>query len=98
KQVGLQFERLVHDQDFATWTLQDYRRNWVDASVAAFGTWDYKRFLFNAHLQFIHAYNYQYGFQPADDPNDYWGFNPQDKNNLHLVWCDVPVLTVISGQ
>jgi len=73
KQVGLQFERLVHDQDFATWTLQDYRRNWVDASVAAFGTWDYKRFLFNAHLQFIHAYNYQYGFQPADDPNDYWG-------------------------
>ncbi|MGK6352545.1 capsule assembly Wzi family protein [Parapedobacter sp. DT-150] len=84
KQVGVQFERLVHNEDFATWILQDYRRNWVDASIAAYGTWDYKRFIFNAHLQFIHAYNYQYGFRPAEDLNDYWGFDPQDKNNLHL--------------
>ncbi|GGG80192.1 hypothetical protein GCM10007415_10740 [Parapedobacter pyrenivorans] len=84
KQLGLMIERYVHNEDFAVHTIKDRRRNWVDASVAAYGSWDYKQFIFNAHLQYIHAYNYQYNFQPAEDKNDYWGFDPQDKNNLHL--------------
>ena len=84
KQLGLQFQRYVHDEDFAIYEIKDFRRNWVDASVAAYGSWDYNQFIFNAHLQYIHAYNYQYNFKPAEDPSDYWGFDPQDKNNLHV--------------
>lgn len=84
KQIGIQVERLVHDQDFATWIIRDYRRNWVDLSLATYGEWDYKQFIFNAHLQYIHAYNYQYGFQSAEDQSDYWGFVPQDKNSLYM--------------
>ncbi len=84
KQLGLQFERYVHDEDLASQIIRDFRRNWVDASVAGYGSWDYKQFIFNAHLQYIHAYNYQYNFKPAEDRSDYWGFDPQDKNNLHV--------------
>lgn len=84
KQLGLRFERYVHDEDYAVVYINDFRRNWVDASVAAYGSWDYKQFIFNAHLQYIHAYNYQYNFQTAEDKTDYWGFDPQDKNNLQL--------------
>ncbi|MFB2118268.1 capsule assembly Wzi family protein [Parapedobacter sp. 2B3] len=84
KQLGVQVQRLVHDEDYAVTYIKDFRRNWVDASVAAYGSWDYKQFIFNAHLQYIHAYNYQWNFQAADDTSDYWGFDPQDKNNLHL--------------
>lgn len=84
KQLGVQVQRLVHDEDYAVTYLNNFRNNWVDASVAAYGTWDYKQFIFNAHLQYIHAYNYQYNFKAAEDRSDYWGFDPQDKNNLHL--------------
>ncbi|HWK99014.1 MAG TPA: hypothetical protein VNQ55_03665 [Parapedobacter sp.] len=71
-------------EDYAVTIVKDSRNNWVDASLAAYGTWDYKQFIFNAHLQYIHAYNYQYNFRAAEDRSDYWGFHPQDKNNLHL--------------
>lgn len=84
KQLGVQVQRLVHDEDYAVTYVKDFRRNWVDASIAGYGSWDYKQFIFNAHLQYIHAYNYQYNFQAAQDNSDYWGFDPQDKNNLHL--------------
>lgn len=84
KQLGLQFERLVHNEDYTVAILQDNRRNWVDASVAAYGSWDWQQFIFNAHVQYIHSYNYQHNFVPPEDRNDYWGFTPQDKNNLHI--------------
>lgn len=84
KQLGVQVQRLVHNEDYAVTYVKDFRNNWVDASVAAYGTWDYQQFIFHAHLQYIHAYNYQYQFQAAEDRNDFWGFHPQDKNNLHL--------------
>lgn len=44
EQEGLQFERLVRDQDLATWTLLNYHRNWEDANIAAHRTYDYKQF------------------------------------------------------
>lgn len=84
KQLGIQVQRYVHDEDFAAFVIKDFRRNWVDLSVASYGSWDYQQFIFNAHLQYIRAYNYQYNFQPATDISDYWGFDPQDKSNLHL--------------
>lgn len=84
KQVGLQVQRLVHNEDFAVYELHEFRNNWVDASLAAYGSWDYKQFVFNAHLQYIHAYNYQYKFKAAEDRSDYWGFDPQDNDNVHL--------------
>lgn len=84
KQVGLLAERYVHYEDFAVQQIKDFRRNWVDAGIAAYGNWDFNRFIVNAHVQYIHAYNYQYNFEPAEDRSDYWGFDPQDRNNLHL--------------
>src|SRR5690606_36674566 len=84
KQLGLQVQRYVHDEDYAVTYIKDFRNNWVDASVAAYGSWDYKQFIFNAHLEYIHAYNYQSTFNPAADSSDNWGYEPQDKNNLHV--------------
>lgn len=84
KQLGLQFERLVHNEDYTVAILRETRRNWVDASVAAYGNWDWRQFVFNAHVQYIHAYNYQHNFVAPQDPTDFWGFTPQDKDNLHL--------------
>ncbi|WP_257669524.1 capsule assembly Wzi family protein [Parapedobacter tibetensis] len=84
KQVGLQFERLVHNEDFARGVSADFRRNWVDASIAAYSHWDYKGFIASAHIQYIHAYNYQYKFSGSSSADEYWDFDPQDNTNFNI--------------
>lgn len=85
KQLGLQADRLSHNEDFKLTHpgLEDLRKNWVDASMMAYASWDYKQFLASASIRFTHAYNYQYSFyQPSGAY--YWDFEPQDKNNLQV--------------
>ncbi|HTK19439.1 MAG TPA: hypothetical protein VL442_08000, partial [Mucilaginibacter sp.] len=63
KKLGLQFERYAHNNDlyYLTYTnTQDYRRHWVDMSIAAIGEWDYKKLIFNAKVQIIKSINYQW--------------------------------------
>jgi hypothetical protein len=63
KKLGLQFERLIHNDDFyyyAYYDSYDFRRHWVDLSVAANGEWDYGHFLFNAKLIGVKSLNYQW--------------------------------------
>lgn len=83
KQIGLEFERLVYNEDFAREFDSDFRRNWVDASIGAFVEWDYGKLLGSFGFKYIHAYNYQFKFS-ASPSNDYWGFDPQDNSNINM--------------
>src|SRR5690606_15139258 len=75
KQIGLRTERYVHNDDFANhWISRyDYRRNWVDVSFEGYAVWDYQRWVGSLAIQYIHAYNYQYGFD-FRSANSYFDF------------------------
>ena len=85
KKIGLQLERLVHNDDFYYYAYEDsgdFRRHWVDLSVAAVGEWNYKNFIFNAQLSGIKSINYQwYLLQNPGDP--YW-VNGKTALNIQL--------------
>src|SRR5690606_31726872 len=85
KQVGLRLERYARNEDFTTFTISqpDYRRSWVDLSFEGYTAWDYRRWLGSLAVQYIHAYNYQYGFD-FRSADTYWGFTPQDNSNFLL--------------
>jgi hypothetical protein len=71
KKLGLQLERYVHNNDLYYLTYistQDYRRHWVDLSMAAIGEWSWKNLIFNAKLQAIKSLNYQW-YLPTDPTN-----------------------------
>ena len=80
KTVGLQIERLVHNNtfqikiwDFQSIVSRDIRSNWVDFTTAAFGEWDYKNFLLSFRFEITRSYNYQYRYQPiSSNPPNYW--------------------------
>lgn len=72
KQIGLQLERYEHNGDLANYYSLG---QWVDFSVAAVSTWDYKNFLLNAKLQAIQSVNYQWHSGPYGSLN---------KNAFHL--------------
>lgn len=84
KQVGIQVERLVHNEDFALDIKSDFRRNWVDAGVGAFVDWDYGNWLASLNIKYIHAYNYQFKFEAPAPSADYWHFDGQDNNNVAI--------------
>ena len=72
KRLGIQLERYVHNNDFYYYAYQDsqdWRRHWVDLSVSANGEWNYKNFIFNGKLQFIHSLNYQWYLDPTINRN-----------------------------
>jgi hypothetical protein len=83
KSLGLQFERLVHDNDFFHTYIKDIRTNWVDLSGAILSEWNYKNLLFNMKLEFIQSKNYkwQYAPIPSNSP-DYWN-KTHDVFNFH---------------
>ncbi|HEY9002214.1 MAG TPA: capsule assembly Wzi family protein [Mucilaginibacter sp.] len=71
KKLGLQFERYAHNNDlyYLTYTdTHDYSRHWVDLSIAAIGEWNYKNLIFNAKVQAIKSFNYQW-YIPTDPLN-----------------------------
>lgn len=84
KQLGVQFERMVHYNDFFYLTPKDIRANWVDFGVAFNGVYDYKNFLFSGKIQYIHANNYQYQFEEKPELNNFWKYETFDKTNWHL--------------
>lgn len=84
KQLGVQFQRYVHNNDFFYRVYNDMRRNWVDFSVALYGEWDYKNLLLSSQLHFIKAMNYQYELEPKPNVDNYWNFDEQDKFNFQF--------------
>src|SRR5690606_12643013 len=53
KQLGLQAERLSHNEDFMLThpRLRDLRKGWVDAGLVAYANWDYGPFLASASFR-----------------------------------------------
>ena len=64
KQIGIQVERYVHNNDFWYNWIKDIRSNWVDINTTAYVNWDYKHFHFNIKLSYIRSKNYQWLYEP----------------------------------
>ena len=85
KQLGVQFQRYVHNNDFFYRISDDMRRNWVDISMAFHAEWDYKNFLLSSQFHFVKALNYQYEeVMQNPNANNYWRFRGNDKLNLQF--------------
>ena len=73
KSLGLEFERLVQNNDFHNAVIRDSRAIWVDLGTSAFGEWNYKNLLFSAKLEFIKSLNYQHYYKPiSEDLSALW--------------------------
>lgn len=89
KRIGLQLERYAHNNDFYYYAYidtQDWRRHWVDLSLALSGEWDYKNFIFNGKLQGIQSLNYQWYLDPTlnRNPGDPYYVSGINKLNLQI--------------
>lgn len=84
KQIGLQIERYVHNNDFWYDYVKDFRSNWVDISYMAYANWDYKNFILFCKMKYVKSYNYQWLYEPQyGDVPEYW--LPSDNTyNFHL--------------
>jgi len=67
KSIGIEFERIVQNNDFHNAVIKDPRAIWVDLGTSAFGEWDYKNLLFSAKLEFIKSLNYQHYYKPISE-------------------------------
>ena len=66
KQLGFQLERYEHNGDLAN--ASGYGQ-WIDFNIAALGSWNYNKLIFNAKLQGIQSVNYQWLSGPFGSPN-----------------------------
>lgn len=84
KQIGIEFERYVHNNDFWYNYIRDFRSNWVDLSATIFAHWDYKNFLLSGKMRFVNSNNYQWLYEPTEIiPGEYW-LSSDDTFNFHL--------------
>jgi hypothetical protein len=81
RQIGFQFERLVHHNALFYDLIADRRRNWVDFNFGFYGNYDYKKFIFTGRLIFTKAYNYQYRI---GESRNLWSFQNKDSGNIQL--------------
>lgn len=91
KRIGIQLERWVHNNDlfykFAYASLdknQYINRHWVDLALGMTGSWTFNRFVVNGQLSLIRSLNYQYRWKDGKPGADYWDWNKQDANNVHM--------------
>ncbi|WP_374951393.1 capsule assembly Wzi family protein [Mucilaginibacter sp.] len=84
KKLGIGFERYEHDVDFYRTAFSDINgnsRKWVDIAIALQGEWNFKNLIFNANLQGIKSYNYEWTLKNYD-PSKYYIPN-NDVFNFH---------------
>ena len=79
--VGIDIERIVHNNDLFYQTVNDARRNWVDLAFGGKFDKSIGHFLLNAQLKLVHSYNYNYGIKNIRSA---WDWDKQDANNLNL--------------
>lgn len=63
KKLGVSFERFEHDIDFYQAYFPDMNgnsRKWVDFAFGLQGNWNYKNLIFDARLQTIKSFNYEW--------------------------------------
>jgi len=83
KQVGIQMERYVHNNDFWYNKIQDFRSNWVDISTMLYANWDYKNVLLSVKLKYIRSRNYEWIYEPEfTDPPVYFAPS-KNTHNFH---------------
>lgn len=85
KRIGLQIERQVHNNDFYYYAYidsQDWRRHWIDLSIAGSAEWNYKNLLFNTRIKYISSLNYQWYLLQLN-PEPYFT-NGLDRSNLQV--------------
>lgn len=85
KQLGIQVERYVHNNDFYYYAYEDskdYRRHWTDLSFAAVGEWNYQNLLLSAKLQGIKSLNYQWYL--LQEPGEPYMTKGRDAFNLQI--------------
>ena len=90
KKIGLQFERLVNNEDLFTnfafasaSAAQFINRHWVDLSVAGNFSWTFDKIILNSQVAYIKSLNYQYQWQDGTT-GEYWDWNKQDVSNFHF--------------
>jgi len=74
KRVGVSIDRYVHEADYSRVYFPDINgnsRSWVDLALGLQGEWDYKNIIFNAKIQHIKSYNYQWILKDYT-PNQYY--------------------------
>ncbi len=80
RSIGLQVERYTHNNDFyydafggtQPGTSTDIRRNWIDLSYMASGSWDFGQLLLSGKMGLIRSLNYEWELHNDPDPNVYW--------------------------
>lgn len=85
KQLGIQVERYVHNNDFYYYAYEDskdYRRHWTDLSFAAVGEWNYQNLLLSAKLQGIKSLNYQWYL--LQEPGERYMTDGRDAFNFQI--------------
>lgn len=82
KSIGLQIERLSHDNDLFYYDIKDIRSNWVDIDIEALGEWNYRNLLFSAKLELIRSLNYQFNYQPITTGIDQFWVPGRDTYNF----------------
>ena len=83
KRFGLQVERYVHNNDFYYYAYvdsQDWRRHWVDLSLAGNAEWSYQNLIFHTRVQATQSLNYQW-FLLQTNFDQYFA-NGRDKFNV----------------
>ncbi|MDB5121043.1 MAG: hypothetical protein JWN56_2261 [Sphingobacteriales bacterium] len=60
KLVGLQFERVVHNNDFHYLSVTELNDYWVDLNISSFAQWNLKNLLIKGTLKSINSFNYQH--------------------------------------
>ena len=86
KKLGVRFERYEHDVDFQEQNLPDINgnsRKWVDFAFALQGEWNYKNLIFNATLEEVKSFNYEWVLK--DYTPDQYYIPHNDVYNLHAV-------------
>ncbi len=80
--LGIQLDRLVHNNDFHQENIIDPRMHWVDLGAALKGSWEYKNLLFTFKFKGVAVKNYQWVFDWS--PEDYWDVSgANDVFNFH---------------
>lgn len=85
QKTGIVFDRIVHNNDFyyqAFTPLHKFEYHWVDLSVTALKTWQFRNLLLSANASFIRSFNYQWRYK--ENPATLLNGWRKDINNLQL--------------
>jgi hypothetical protein len=83
KRIGLVVDRVVQNNNlmYRSGAL-DYRRHWVDLGFTGKFSWDYKNFVLNSGITYVHSFNYHYVLDNGEAWD--WSFAHNDVQNWQV--------------